>query len=110
MIRIAIVDDHPIVTDGVVANLRAAPDIDVVATGGSANDAVADRKGARARRADPQRVSRAQRVTDARTCHPCPNVSPMPERVTLSLSKGGLQPKRRRVCAALAAAFAEHSR
>jgi DNA-binding NarL/FixJ family response regulator len=41
MIRIAVVDDHPIVTDGVVANLRAAPEIDVVATGVSADDAVA---------------------------------------------------------------------
>jgi DNA-binding NarL/FixJ family response regulator len=40
MIRVAIVDDHPIVTDGVVANLRAAPDIDVIATGVSAADAV----------------------------------------------------------------------
>ena len=41
MIRVAIVDDHPIVTDGVVANLRAAPEIDVVATGTRASDAVA---------------------------------------------------------------------
>jgi DNA-binding NarL/FixJ family response regulator len=41
MIRIAIVDDHPIVTDGVVANLRAVADIDVVATGTSADDALA---------------------------------------------------------------------
>ncbi len=41
MIRVAIVDDHPIVTDGVVANLRAAPEIDVVATGMSADDALA---------------------------------------------------------------------
>jgi DNA-binding NarL/FixJ family response regulator len=41
MIRVAIVDDHPIVTDGVVANLRAAAEIDVVATGTSADDAVA---------------------------------------------------------------------
>jgi DNA-binding NarL/FixJ family response regulator len=41
MIRVAIVDDHPIVTDGVVANLRAASDIDVIATGASAHDAVA---------------------------------------------------------------------
>lgn len=39
MIRVAIVDDHPIVTDGLVANLRAIPDIDVVATGASAGDA-----------------------------------------------------------------------
>ncbi len=40
MIRVAIVDDHPIVTDGVVANLRAAADIDVVATGANAADAL----------------------------------------------------------------------
>jgi DNA-binding NarL/FixJ family response regulator len=39
MIRVAIVDDHPIVTDGIVANLRAPGDIDVVATGTSAADA-----------------------------------------------------------------------
>jgi DNA-binding NarL/FixJ family response regulator len=39
MIRVAIVDDHPIVTDGIVANLRAPGDIDVVATGVSAADA-----------------------------------------------------------------------
>ncbi len=41
IIRVAIVDDHPIVTDGVVANLRAAAEIDVVATGASAGDATA---------------------------------------------------------------------
>lgn len=41
MIRVAIVDDHPIVTDGVVANLRAAAQIDVVATGTDADDAIA---------------------------------------------------------------------
>jgi len=40
VIRVAIVDDHPIVTDGVVANLRAAADIEVVATGASAADAL----------------------------------------------------------------------
>ena len=40
MIRVAIVDDHPIVTDGLVANVRAPGDIDVVATGASASDAV----------------------------------------------------------------------
>ena len=39
MIRVAIVDDHPIVTDGVVANLSAAAEIAVVATGTSADDA-----------------------------------------------------------------------
>jgi DNA-binding NarL/FixJ family response regulator len=41
VIRVAVVDDHPIVTDGVVANLSAAADIDVVATGASADDALA---------------------------------------------------------------------
>ncbi len=41
MIRVAIVDDHPIVTDGVVANLTAAADIEVVATGVDADAAVA---------------------------------------------------------------------
>ena len=41
MIRVVIVDDHPIVTDGVVANLSAAADVEVVATGASAGDATA---------------------------------------------------------------------
>ena len=41
MIRVAIVDDHPIVTDGIVANLRADPELAVVATGVSAADALA---------------------------------------------------------------------
>jgi len=41
VIRVAVVDDHPIVTDGVVANLRAADEIEVVATGASAEDALA---------------------------------------------------------------------
>ena len=41
MIRVAIVDDHPIVTDGVVANLSAAADIEIVATGTTAADATA---------------------------------------------------------------------
>jgi DNA-binding NarL/FixJ family response regulator len=41
MIRVAIVDDHPIVTDGVVANLSAAADIEIVATGANADAAVA---------------------------------------------------------------------
>jgi DNA-binding NarL/FixJ family response regulator len=41
MIRVAIVDDHPIVTDGIVANLRADADVAVVATGTSAADALA---------------------------------------------------------------------
>ncbi|HEY0381492.1 MAG TPA: response regulator transcription factor [Candidatus Elarobacter sp.] len=40
MIRVAIVDDHPIVTDGVVANLSAAADIEVVATGVNADAAL----------------------------------------------------------------------
>jgi DNA-binding NarL/FixJ family response regulator len=41
VIRVAIVDDHPIVTDGVVANLSAAAEIEIVATGRNADDAVA---------------------------------------------------------------------
>ncbi|MBV8750282.1 MAG: response regulator transcription factor [Candidatus Eremiobacteraeota bacterium] len=41
MIRVAVVDDHPIVTDGVVANLRASGEIEIVATGTSADDAIA---------------------------------------------------------------------
>jgi DNA-binding NarL/FixJ family response regulator len=40
MIRVAIVDDHPIVTDGVVANLTASAEIEIVATGVNAGDAV----------------------------------------------------------------------
>jgi DNA-binding NarL/FixJ family response regulator len=40
MIRVAIVDDHPIVSDGIVANLRADSDIDVVATGATAQTAI----------------------------------------------------------------------
>jgi DNA-binding NarL/FixJ family response regulator len=40
VIRVAIVDDHPIVTDGVVANLRASGAIEIVATGASADAAV----------------------------------------------------------------------
>ena len=40
MIRIAIVDDHPIVSDGVIANLSASADIEIVATGTTADDAL----------------------------------------------------------------------
>jgi two-component system nitrate/nitrite response regulator NarL len=40
VIRVAIVDDHPIVTDGVVANLSASAEIEIVATGRTADDAV----------------------------------------------------------------------
>jgi DNA-binding NarL/FixJ family response regulator len=40
VIRVAIVDDHPIVTDGLVANLSAVPEIGIVATGATAGDAV----------------------------------------------------------------------
>ena len=38
MIRVAIVDDHPIVTDGLLANLGVVEEIEVVATGTSADD------------------------------------------------------------------------
>jgi DNA-binding NarL/FixJ family response regulator len=41
MIRVAIVDDHPIVTDGIVANLRADTELAVVATATNAVDALA---------------------------------------------------------------------
>ncbi len=41
MIRVAIVDDHPIVTDGIAANIHANPDIEVVATGATAHSAIA---------------------------------------------------------------------
>ena len=40
MIRVAIVDDHPIVADGIAANLRADPEIEIVASGASGDDAV----------------------------------------------------------------------
>jgi DNA-binding NarL/FixJ family response regulator len=40
VIRVAIVDDHPVVSDGIAANLRADPEIEVVATGASAESAV----------------------------------------------------------------------
>ena len=39
-IRIAVIDDHPMFRDGVVHTLRSAPDIDVVAEGATAQDAV----------------------------------------------------------------------
>jgi len=41
VIRVAIVDDHPVVSDGIAANLRADPEIEIVATGASAESAVA---------------------------------------------------------------------
>ena len=39
-IRIAVVDDHPLFRDGVVHTLRSVPDIDVVAEGATAQEAV----------------------------------------------------------------------
>jgi two-component system nitrate/nitrite response regulator NarL len=39
-IRVAVVDDHPLYRIGVVQTLQSAPDIDVVAEGASAKDAV----------------------------------------------------------------------
>ena len=39
-IRIAVIDDHPLFRDGVVHTLRSAPDIEVVAEGATAQDAV----------------------------------------------------------------------
>jgi DNA-binding NarL/FixJ family response regulator len=41
MIRVAIVDDHPVVADGIAANLRADPEIEIVATGATAESAIA---------------------------------------------------------------------
>jgi len=41
VIRVGIVDDHPIVRDGLAANLRAAGEIDVAAFGSSTSDALA---------------------------------------------------------------------
>ena len=40
MIRVAIVDDHPIVTEGIVANVNADPLLAVVATGATFDDAL----------------------------------------------------------------------
>jgi DNA-binding NarL/FixJ family response regulator len=40
-IRVAVVDDHPILREGVVHVLSNEPDIEVVASGGSADDALA---------------------------------------------------------------------
>jgi DNA-binding NarL/FixJ family response regulator len=40
VIRIAVIDPHPLYRDGVVQALQRAPDVDVVAEGASANDAV----------------------------------------------------------------------
>jgi DNA-binding NarL/FixJ family response regulator len=40
MIRIALIDDHPIVLDGIAANLEDAGDIDIVARGERAADAL----------------------------------------------------------------------
>ena len=39
MIRVAVVDDHPVFRDGTAALLAREPDIDVVAIGGSVDDA-----------------------------------------------------------------------
>ena len=39
-ISIAVVDDHPLMRDGIVATLQASADFAVVATGGSADDAI----------------------------------------------------------------------
>lgn len=41
MIRVAIVDDHPIVADGVAANLGAEGDLEIVATAADAGAAIA---------------------------------------------------------------------
>ena len=41
MIRVAVIDDHPIVRDGIVANLGDAPDVAVVGSAGSVRDGIA---------------------------------------------------------------------
>lgn len=41
MIRIGVIDDHPIVRDGIVANLGAAADVQVVGSAGSVRDGIA---------------------------------------------------------------------
>jgi DNA-binding NarL/FixJ family response regulator len=40
MIRVGVVDDHPIFREGVIQTLHAQPDIEVVASGASAEDAI----------------------------------------------------------------------
>jgi DNA-binding NarL/FixJ family response regulator len=40
-IRVGIVDDHPVLRDGISALLRAEPDLEVTATGGNITDAAA---------------------------------------------------------------------
>jgi len=40
VIRVAVVDDHPLFRDGVVATVNAAPEFQVVAQGGCGSDAV----------------------------------------------------------------------
>ena len=39
-ISISVIDDHPLMRDGIVATLQSCPNFDVVATGGTADDAV----------------------------------------------------------------------
>ena len=39
-IRIAVVDDHPLMREGIVLTLGREPGFDLVASGGSADDAV----------------------------------------------------------------------
>jgi DNA-binding NarL/FixJ family response regulator len=41
VIRLAVVDDHPIVREGIVANLGEAADVDVVGSAGTARDGIA---------------------------------------------------------------------
>ena len=40
MIRVLIVDDHPVVRTGLIAMLAAEPDIEVVGEGGSGSEAI----------------------------------------------------------------------
>jgi len=41
MIRVAVVDDHPIVREGIIANLGDAPDVDIAGSAGTARDGIA---------------------------------------------------------------------
>jgi two-component system, NarL family, nitrate/nitrite response regulator NarL len=41
LLRVAVVDDHPLMREGIVQSLRREPDIDIIAQGESADDAIA---------------------------------------------------------------------
>jgi DNA-binding NarL/FixJ family response regulator len=39
-VRVGVIDDHPLFRDGVLVTLKAVPELDVIAAGGSASDAI----------------------------------------------------------------------